>query len=390
MNLDAWKILSASLVRSEGQDDGEDIPLALYKFRKHICHPTGGLPIYTTPLTSPSLDFVAHLVISGGCAFPVSQMLALADMKNLGVLELIQMTGSDGTATPEISDRLVRGWSEKDDPFPLLRILRVWGDQSVTQDSVRWVSRFPSLALYDVQAFREDWRTPHEVALEHGWEAVETSTGPGDSLLGYLTRLSPSEQRLQDLARTAESDLLALCSDSRCAVRFDFNRQAPPLLSYLEGTQKQSIPSWDPDVALSGARACHGIAFEAWAFWLYSIVGQLNQDRDLENRKTRPPFQALVGPFVLPSKPMACLFLGHNKPGGITSRPSYVGRGLFRTKKYLLTRRSSVQSDATVKSGDPTSAPIIDPQIPGVTAMPKVRRDKRRRIDDILQSMNRS
>lgn len=384
-HLHAWKLLSASLLRED-----EEIPLGLYKFRKHICKPSGDLQTYAKPVTSLSLDFITHLVLSGGCHFSVTDLLSLTDIKNLGVLELIQATDHDGITTPDISDRLLRGWSEKDDPFPLLRILRIWGDRSVTQASLRWVSCFPSLVLYDVQAYRNDWMKPHEHALEHGWEVVETSTGPNDSLINYLAHLSPSEDgeiRVQDLARTADSDLLALCGDSRCPVRFDPTRQAPPLLAYLTGTDRHGLPSYDPDVALREARACHGVTFEAWAFWLYSIVGQLSDDRDLEARSKRPPHQAVVGPFVLPSKPMACLFLGHSGRGGIASKPAYVSRGLFSTRKYTFTRRAAVARDAKAQPLPKAKDPIArTPKDTNGTL--KMRKEKRKRMDDMLKSMN--
>lgn len=384
-HLHAWKLLSESLLKED-----EDIPLGLYKFRKHICKPTGDLQTYARPLTSLSLDFITHLVISGGCHFSVTDMLSLTDMKNLGVLELIQSTDHEGVTTPILNDRLLRGWSEKDDPFPLLRILRIWGDRSVSQGSLRWVSRFPSLALYDVQAYRDDWTKPHEHAAEHGWEVVETSTGPNDSILGYLAHLSTSddgEVRMQDLARTADSDLLALCGDSRCTVRFDPTRQAPPLLSYLTGTERASLPSYDPDVALREARACHGVAFEAWAFWLYSIVGQLSDDGDLAAESKRPEHQAVVGPFVLPSKPMACLFLGHSGRSGIATKPAYVSRGLFSTRKYTFTRRAAaVHCDEAEKPAH-AAQPTVKPTETANGGL-RMRKEKRKRMDDILKSMN--
>lgn len=320
----------------------------------------------------------------------MTDMLSLTDMKNLGVLELIQSTDHEGVTTPILNDRLLRGWSEKDDPFPLLRILRIWGDRSVSQGSLRWVSRFPSLALYDVQAYRDDWTKPHEHAAEHGWEVVETSTGPNDSILGYLAHLSTSddgEVRMQDLARTADSDLLALCGDSRCTVRFDPTRQAPPLLSYLTGTERASLPSYDPDVALREARACHGVAFEAWAFWLYSIVGQLSDDGDLAAESKRPEHQAVVGPFVLPSKPMACLFLGHSGRSGIATKPAYVSRGLFSTRKYTFTRRAAaVHCDEAEKPAH-AAQPTVKPTETANGGL-RMRKEKRKRMDDILKSMN--
>ncbi|CAG7556591.1 unnamed protein product, partial [Fusarium equiseti] len=336
--LHAWKMISKILM-----DDQDDKTLGLYRFRQHICRPGNDLARYTEPLTAPPTDFITHLVLTGGCSFSTHDLLCLADMPNLGALELIQPADELRTVFPTVSDRLVRGWTEKPDPFPLLRILRIWGDQSTTQESLKWVSKFPSLALYDVMGAREDWTKSYEAAAKNGWEQDDAPSGLEDSLLRYLMLFAPLEETrnksLRDLAASIDNDLVSLCSDSRCAVKFVQDHQAPPLLDYLTDTAKVQTPSWDTDAASREARACHGVAFESWAFWLYSFLGQLSSDRDLEARGARPSTKAVAGPFVLPSRPLACLHLGHSsRYGGIGTRPSYVSRGLFATRKYTFTR----------------------------------------------------
>ncbi|KAF4979576.1 hypothetical protein FZEAL_4246 [Fusarium zealandicum] len=328
--LQGWKLFSKLLL-----EDEDEKTLGLYRFRQHICRPSDNLSRYIVPLTAPPTDFITHLVLTGGCTFDTHDLLCLADMPNLGALELIQPADEVRTVFPRVSDRLVRGWTDKKDPFPLLRILRVWGDQTTTHESLQWVSRFPSLALYDVMGAREDWSSGEEAALKHGWEQADTPSGLEDSLLRYLMLFAPLEEtrtnRLQDLAASIDNDLMSLCSDSRCAVKFVEDGQAPPLLNYLTDTAKVQTPSWDTDAASREARACHGVAFEAWAFWLYSFLGQLSSDQDLAARGARPSTKAVAGPFVLPSRPLACLHLGHTaRGGGIGTRPSFgeVGTGV--------------------------------------------------------------
>ncbi|KAI6748307.1 hypothetical protein HG530_015587 [Fusarium avenaceum] len=321
--LHAWKLFSKILM-----DDQDDKTLGLYRFRQHICHPGTDLIRYTQPLTAPPTDFITHLVLTGGCSFNTHDLLCLADMPNLAALELIQPADELRTVFPRVSDRLVRGWTEKSDPFPLLRLLRIWGDQSTSQESLKWVSRFPSLALYDVMGARGDWATSYESAMDNGWEQANTPSGLEDSLLRYLMLFAPLEETrsktLRDLAASIDNDLVSLCSDSRCAVKFVQDHQAPPLLDYLTDATKMQTPSWDTDAASREARACHGVAFESWAFWLYSFLGQLSSDRDLEAHGARPPTKTVAGPFVLPSRPLACLHLGHSsRHGGIGTRPSY-------------------------------------------------------------------
>ncbi|KAM0348375.1 hypothetical protein ACHAPU_004345 [Fusarium lateritium] len=387
--LHAWKFFSKIFM-----DDQDDKTLGLHRFRQHICHPGTDLARYTKPLIAPPTDFITHLVITGGCSFSTHDLLCLADMPNLGALELIQPADELRTVFPRVSDRLVRGWTEKPDPFPLLRLLRIWGDQSTSQESLKWVSRFPSLALYDVIGAREDWSTSYETAEKNGWRQTDTPSGVEDSLLRYLMLFAPLEETrrkpLRDLAASIDNDLISLCSDSRCPVKFVEDRQAPPLLNYLTDTVKIQTPSWDTDAASREARACHGVAFESWAFWLYSFLGQLCSDRDLEARGARPPAKTVAGPFVLPSRPLACLHLGHSsRQGGVGTRPAYFTRGMFATNQYTFTRESVIRGTNESK---PTPIPkrgvslVASERSAPVLALRKM---KRRRLVDVLDDMTK-
>ncbi|RFU74673.1 hypothetical protein TARUN_7585 [Trichoderma arundinaceum] len=356
--------------------------------------PSEELKCYTQPLTSLTTDFITHLVLSGGCQFSTHELLCLADIKNLGILELIQPADELRDIFPQVSDNLIRGWTDKENPFPLLRILRIWGDQSTTQKSLRWVAKFPSLALYDVMGAREDWESRYEDAAEAGWEVADIPGGQENSLLRNLMLLVPDEHviKTRDSVRSVDADLVTLCSDSQCAIKFVTNREAPPLLDYLTDTGKVYMPSWDPDAASRQAGACHGIAFEAWAFWLYSFLGQLSNDMDVASHGLSVDQQAVAGPFVLPSRPMACLFLGHSGRGGITSKPSYVSRGLFATRRYTFTRPMSASRYATAAPGGQEGQ---GQEVKAATASIAIRSDsslktrKRKQLHDILQSLSR-
>ncbi|KAF5677197.1 hypothetical protein FHETE_1709 [Fusarium heterosporum] len=387
--LHAWKLFSKIFI-----DDQEDKTLGLHRFRQHICRPGNDLTRYTKPLTAPPTDFITHLVITGGCSFSTHDLLCLADMPNLGALELIQPADELRAVFPRVSDRLVRGWTEKSDPFPLLRLLRIWGDQSTSQDSLKWVSKFPSLALYDVIGAREDWSTSYETAEKNGWTQTDAPSGVEDSLLRYFMLFAPLEETrrkpLRDLAASIDSDLISLCSDSRCPVKFVEDCQAPPLLNYLTDTVKIQTLSWDTDAASREAHACHGVAFESWAFWLYSFLGQLSSDRDLEVRGARPPAKTVAGPFVLPSRPLACLHLGHSsRNGGVGTRPAYFSRGMFATNQYTFTRESVIRGTEEPKPA------LIPKRGVGLVASERsapvlaLRKMKRRRLVDVLDDMTK-
>ncbi|ATY64712.1 hypothetical protein A9K55_005053 [Cordyceps militaris] len=389
-SLHAWKIFSDLLI-SDGQ---EDPVLGLYRFRQHVCRPDEALKLYTQPLNSASVEFIAHLTISGHCLFTGTELLVLADMKNLGVLELIQPADHIQASHPQVSDRIVRGWSDAADPFPVLRVLRIWVDQLLTDVSLRWVAKFPSLVLYDVVAAKADWRSVYEKAYATGWTVASIAKAVEDtSILRHLMLLAPEEAEdgaidpSPGLCRSIDIDLTNLSSDSRCVLKRVPYAEAPPLLDYLVDPAKVSAKQ--PAAIHRRPRPvanefCHDTAFETWAFWLYSLIGQLSGDRDLESRGVRPAQQTIAGPFVLPSKPMASLFLGHSGQGGIASRPSYNSRGLFATKRYTFTR-PDLQYDLTPKTRateQPAPLGIVsDPRPP-----PSMKSKKRRRMEDVLGS----
>ncbi|KAK2612105.1 hypothetical protein QQS21_001835 [Conoideocrella luteorostrata] len=383
--LHAWKLLSKLLAA-----DTEDQPLGLYRFRQHICSPADGLKLYTQPLQSLATDFISHLVISGGCRFGTHELLCLSEMKNLGVLELIQPADELHAQFPDVSDRLLRSWAESENPFPLLRILRVRVDSHITQDSLRWVSKFPSLVLYDVKAARSDWKEPLESALRHSWEMVESVGNVEVSLLRYLMLFAPLKQtevsEIRNLDRRVDADLTSLCSDSRCAVKLVANGKAPRLLDYLTDTAKAYMPTWDIDAALKGAESCHEMVFETWAFWLYSLIGQLGGDGDLRSRGVEVDAQAVAGPFVLPSKPFACVFLGHSGRGGIINAPSYVSRGLFSTRRMTFTRPWII-SGMEVPAPSQKMARKANNVGSSERTGPSLRNKKRKKLDDILRSL---
>ncbi|OAA81846.1 hypothetical protein LEL_01391 [Akanthomyces lecanii RCEF 1005] len=385
--LHAWRIFSEVLM----SDDEEDQVLGLYRFRQHVCRPEEELKIYTQPLNSSSVDFITHITISGDCMFTGNELLSLADMKNLGVLELIKPADSIMASFPHVSDRIVRGWSDAPDPFPLLRVLRIWGDQSVTEVSLRWVAKFPSLVLYDVMAGKDDWTSAYEEAEATGWTVSQQVTRAEDtSILRYLMLLAPGEEipmnRFSDLSRGIDVDLINLSSDPRCVLKRVPHGRAPPLLDYLMDPAKVSMQQANflHKPAPKEVKFCHETAFETWAFWLYSLIGQLSGDRDLRSRGVRPEEQTVAGPFVLPSKPMACLFLGHSGQGGISSKPSYISRGLFATKRFTFTRleilKGVIPPNTRAATGSANTVPAPGRQ------PPSVKHNKRRRMEDVLGS----
>ena len=352
--------------------------------------------MYIQPLTSVNCDFITHIVITGGCSATPQELLSLADIPNLGALEFIHPADETPLPFPDLSDRLIRGWSEKEDPFPLLRILRIWGAYEVTQVSLQPVARFPALALYDVKAYRGDWKDAQDYATSTGWtleDCREESPFHYLSVLAQVGDMADAKAK-REQARSINNDLTSLSSDSRCAIKFVPRGQATSLVDYLTDTAKRTaLPSWDADSASRLARECQGIAFEVWAFWLYSLLGELSDDRDLKDRGIKVDEHVVAGPYILPSKPMASLHLGHSGRGGIVSNPAYISRGLFSTVKYTFTRPDVIKGKKLVlvprqfqpqdqeksqRSSDRTSEPR------------RLKKTKLNRLDTMIKSFSKS
>ncbi|WYZ34331.1 hypothetical protein EsH8_I_000607 [Colletotrichum jinshuiense] len=381
----AWKVFSKFLL---AEDDEKS--LGLYRYRQHICQPSENLRHYLKPLESPAFDFVAHLNITGFCSFGENELLALTRLKNLAILEIIQPADELRTIFPKVDDRLVRSWSEMDDPFPLLRILRLWGDESVTKHSLQYISKFPSLVLYDVNASRSDWREGVDAALSEGWEMAEPLHGPQDSLLWYLMLFDSVEEskprQLQGLARNIDEGLMNFCQSSNQPIQFVSTQDTPYFLDHLSDAAKKNLSMY-VDVPGYEAQTCKGFPFETWAFWLYSFIGQLTKDEDMKRAGLATEHKVVSDQLVLPSKPLACLQLGHcgSARPGITPAVSYVRRGLFATSRYTFFRTSSANNrQEHARETTELMKPTV--QLGNVETGLNPNRKKRRRLDDILQS----
>ncbi|KAL0939474.1 cbs domain-containing protein [Colletotrichum truncatum] len=380
----AWKIFSKFLLTED-----DEKTLSLYRYRQHICQPTESLRHYLRPLESHSFDFVAHLVIAGGCSFSENELLALANLKNLAILEIIQPPDDLRAVFPIVDDRLIRSWSEMNDPFPLLRILRLWSDESTSMHSLKYVSKFPSLIVYDINAARSDWKGAADSALDEGWEMAEPLHGPHDSLLWYLMLFDSVEEskprQLQGLARNIDEGLINFCQSSSQPIKFVSAQEVPSFLDHIGDAAKRNLSLY-VDVPGYEAQTCKGFPFETWAFWLYSFIGQLIKDEDLKRAQLKSERKTVSEKLILPSKPFACLQLGHygGRPG-ITPAVSYVRRGLFSTARYTFFRTSSASSrQEAVRKNMELMKPTV--QLGNVETGLNPNRKKRRRLDDILQS----
>ncbi|KAM0285469.1 hypothetical protein ACHAQH_001419 [Verticillium albo-atrum] len=387
----AWKTFSKLLLVEDGEKT-----LDLYRYRHHICRPNQELSRYLQPLQSISVDFLSYLSINGRCAFETNELLALTELRNLAVLEIIQPADETRAIFPRVSDRLIRSWSEATDPFPFLRILRLWGDDSVSQHSLQYLDNFPSLMLYDVNGARKDWPTADVLAQHHGWKVGEPLYGLQDSLLWYLMLFEPLQEeqpmKLKELARSIDEGLLNFGQNVNQPLRFVPRADAPPFIEVLSDSARSNLSLY-LDAPSYESQLCKQYPFETWAFFLYAFLGQQAKDQDAKAQGILGHEQAMSGDLLLPFKPMACLQLGHSGRAGISPAVAYVSRGLFATSRYTFYRTRKTAAAEKSKTRRPQEASgFMKPkaQHSSVETDLPLRRRKRMRMDELLDSFTRS
>lgn len=184
----AWRLFSPILLTHL-----QRVPVGLYWFRWQEEKPNiDHLRTYIRLGTSPRVDFITHLAIHKAGMFRTSDLMALADMPNLGILEISNLrrttvAGAEDTdIESSLSDRLVRGWSEKDKPFPSLRVLVIASNhQSLTLQALQYVARFPSLVFCILQS--DSLPNKHEAICDariKGWRMEDTLKPWRESKLG--------------------------------------------------------------------------------------------------------------------------------------------------------------------------------------------------------------
>ncbi|KAK5995749.1 3-oxoacid CoA-transferase 1 [Cladobotryum mycophilum] len=382
-SLEAWKLLSKRLLGEEENN----ATMGLYRYQHHIREPESNLKFYTQPITSPTVEFITHLAITSDRHFTANELLCLADIPNLGALEIIRSTYAFTEGFPQVNNSLIRGWTEKEKPFPLLRILRIWG-ASITQECLPWLSKLPSLMVFDTAGSKEEWQDPKHWASKSGWKCSQSYPDQGDRALQHLTLLwEPVEkshrQLLHHEARGINMNLGYISNKFSRAVKFVVNNQEPQLFQYL-------IDFVDPsnreylNYAPQENGSCCVFTSEVWGFWLHSFIGQFTNDNDLRRMGIQINKQAATGSFVLPSRPMASLYLGPNEniQYGHIDNDYRAGGGI----------RCCIFTRSTGTGHDPETAKVQQQTTVrsdvGLPALLTGRKRKRTNMEDMLQSFS--
>ncbi|KAM0322435.1 hypothetical protein ACHAQA_009502 [Verticillium albo-atrum] len=250
--------------------------------------------------------------------------------------------------------------------------------------------------LYDVNGARKDWPSADVLASHHGWKVGEPLHGLQDSLLWYLMLFAPLQEeqpmKLKEMARNIDEGLLNFGQNANQPLRFVSRDDAPPFVEALSGSARSNLPLY-MDAPSYELQTCKRYPFETWAFFLYAFLGQQAKDADAKAQGVLSDKQAVSGDLLLPFKPMACLQLGHSGRAGISPAVAYVSRGLFATSRYTFYRSNNTSATERSKQKRPQEAAgFMKPraQLSTVETGLPLRRRKRMRMDELLESFTRS
>ncbi|KAI1130136.1 hypothetical protein F5Y10DRAFT_131965 [Nemania abortiva] len=372
---------------------------------------TQPLAAYIEPLVSDTFDFMTHLTITGMVRCEPPELLQLTRLKNLAVLEIIQPPDDErGTWTSlRLTDSIVREWSRSPNPFPFLRVLRVWGDDHTTIQSLRYISAFPSLAFYDVAGRKRDW-------IEKGGQSVWKSrsktwkTDLNDTLSTHFCLLptgipegewtsefqSTEYFYVVNLIREIQKDSTELTPFQRdlqeaykeiCMDSHDLSFPSLPL-----ALQCMCSPSPEPSKWLG-----HN---SLWGFLMYCQIGKVLSDRDLLAQGLEIGERRFaLDNIAFPPRPILNLVIGEGpcNPGNQGYRPSRnscehvhtfgrmpLHRGGFETQiTFVRDDRYPEEQDASNSSTVGGETAKRSPDASTATRRPHKRRQG---VSDILQS----
>lgn len=297
LSLQAFKIFATHLGKEHrAYPRLRPMPAQTYQWHHTEPHPTSPLASYIQPLISESLDFLVQLTIGVHPvpAFGTHDFLHLTQMRNLAVLQIMQPDTEEG-GFPRITDAVVRHWSEQPDPFPVLRVLRIWGADFTTPRSLQYLSKFPSLAIYDVAGRREEWR--HADAAPQ-WNRGTSQQLLVDSALNCCGLLgNNSDEYHLRILRLLLNEFVTADRSTAGDVAVVAREDVPPPIEHkdLDGDHP------NPDHVAS------------WGYATYIHVGRLVRDQDLSAQGVsgaEAQVFVLEKSDLLPPRPFVSLGLG--------------------------------------------------------------------------------
>ncbi|KAI9731436.1 MAG: hypothetical protein M1818_007826 [Claussenomyces sp. TS43310] len=339
---DSWRIFSELLSKDEASS------LGLLRYRQAISCPKSPLSAYITPLTSTSFDFITSLSIAA--PFTVPEFVHLSNLTNLGTLEITGVTYprissesdlvSDDVSS-SVTDRVVRAWSHaalENGAFKVLRVLKLYQHEEVTDAVLGYIEAFPALMLFEVQDCHFSESTIR-YAADLGWFGWSCDSDAHETALEVLTRECAAKAcGLEGTPKTRDLSVgkpEALWDGSRIhwlsrefaiqslTKRWN-DRLSPAVASQsADDALQRSLNSLSAKTEVPVGRdrftVCDYDLFQAisnlqtWDYESYTqfhLIGQLRDDADLKVAGMSPDLQALVCGSIVSGFPMAVIRLG--------------------------------------------------------------------------------
>lgn len=425
LSFHSWRILSKALCTEE------DVTFGMFHYSKTIKSLDSPLQVYIKPLISKKFDFVTSLSINFACS--IVELVRLAEISNLGILEIINSDPSGKTPSC-VGDMVLRAWSreaDKNGAFSVLRILRLWNHDDLTWKSLQYIKSFPALALFDVRdcGISNDEKIVRE-ADKLGWlklpdtnilamleekcsekkKKISEGSSPGfvQSDRKFTHALWP-ESKVHRVARSnarsffTQAGTISEDSPSNDNQLFNMNhvRQAADSSFHNDGAK---WPEYVKDVAegdeewasLSWDIFCNTEDKEPWessyvACW--ARIGEIREDQDLMLAGVRGiEQQAFLGPHLVSPVPMAYIRLGDVHQScdlwEATSTKFY-SKSLEEPSPYqgdLISIRTLVKPPSQSISGSQLNEANSEKRKMG--GLGRMRSLKKQKLDDVLNGFN--
>ncbi|XDG04824.1 hypothetical protein ABKA04_004439 [Annulohypoxylon sp. FPYF3050] len=317
MPLRTFMILSEAISTNQRSSNVETkVPKGVYRRTQVLEEVVGPLENITRPLKNSPLDFIVHLTLGGkGIHFVTQEIVALKDLKNLGILEIVQPFDTDDASLPYINDNVIRSWAE--DPFPVLRVLKIWGDDFTTRNSLRYLDKFPALRIYDVAGRRKHWEN---WAYLPQWKKVTYKWG--DSLVKKTT-LTVEPLSSSTYADVSKIYTLMFCWKSSARhsylrdtegiyenVRMVVGEQEVARLKAEKTATQEQMDAFNEFLARSHEEGSKRRWW--WAYMLYCHIGRISGNMDLVKQGMHNPEQSfLIESNLIPPRPHIHMTLGN-------------------------------------------------------------------------------
>ncbi|PHH52589.1 hypothetical protein CFIMG_005404RA [Ceratocystis fimbriata CBS 114723] len=393
----------------------DSIPISTWMFLIHACEPDGPFSKVARGLSSYSLDFLAHIVLSEGASVTESEFMQLGRMPNLAVLEFIvpwshfeRLQPDSSRLLPRVTDRMFRGMANQDNPFPALRILKLWGPHEVTPRALVDMAKFPSLVLVDlVCTTSANFDVGDSPAITAGW--TREPMLKWRHLLADVSLLCHNGDDMIDDIKPAK--VSAICENLGLWIFSSRNKSAPQkvyklspdnhgdshvqrLPDSLKDIIRQDPPTEQCHVMGDCIEDCRSCMDDYWAALMYTSLGQANTlNKDLE--KLDSTFEAdqnivylkALGVKVpVPPKPFVTMYLGH--PGRRKNRHSLKTTEVYVPKEVtgrrIYTRKYETIGKPQAAPQPRHSRPTTHNTSPQASSQPRAH--KRIRLDEMLKS----